>query len=50
MEQVTASLQSLWNMPLYRAGDTPVLFHQLLIALFLIVIVFARSVPSRAVP
>lgn len=38
MDGIGESLRALWDKPLYRAGETPVLFHQLVFALLLIVI------------
>lgn len=40
MEQISETLRSMWDLPLYKAGETPVLFHQVLIALLLIVVGF----------
>jgi small-conductance mechanosensitive channel len=36
VDQVLSSLRSLWNLPLYQSGDTPVLANQLVIALLLV--------------
>lgn len=40
VDQLSETVRSLWNLPLYKAGETPVLFHQLFIALLLIVVGF----------
>lgn len=43
MEPITSTLKSLWDLPLYRAGDNPVLLHQLIVALALVLVGIALT-------
>lgn len=43
MDPIISTLKSLWDLPLYRAGDNPVLLHQLIVALALVLVGIALT-------